>query len=152
LSRDQQASDNHLYGQIHERSHNTFETRSSSETGDAREVPVRLVSCIDWPDDDDVGLQGYPLPDEPSPFRDFMKEMNDTGYIIFWVGLVKFLAGSLLFVRRTTPLALLIALPYTVNILLYCVFIANQYLLLGIPDLLCNAFLIYAWFLVQRLL
>lgn len=92
------------------------------------------------------GVQGYPLPDELSPFRDFMKAMDDTGYIIFWVGLIKFIAGSLLFVRRTTPLALLIALPYTVNILLYCIFIANQYLLLGIPDFLCNAFLIYAWF------
>lgn len=92
------------------------------------------------------GVQGYPLPDEPSAFRDFMKAMDDTGYIIFWVGLVKFIAGSLLFARRTTPLALLIALPYTVNILLYCIFIANQYLLLGIPDFLCNAFLIYAWF------
>ena len=76
------------------------------------------------------GVQGYPLTEDPSPFRDFMKAMADTGYIIFWVGLVKFIAGSLLFVRRTTPLALLIALPYTVNILLYCIFIANQYLLL----------------------
>ncbi|QDT89955.1 hypothetical protein [Gimesia algae] len=92
------------------------------------------------------GVQGYPLPDDPSPFSDFMKALDDTGYIIFWVGLVKFIAGSLLFARRTTPLALLIALPYTVNILLYCIFIANQYLLLGIPDFLCNAFLIYAWF------
>ena len=92
------------------------------------------------------GIQGYPLPDEPSHFRDFMKAMQDTGYIIFWVGLVKFIAGSLMFFRRTTPLALLIALPYTVNIMLYCIFIANQYLLLAIPDLACNAFLIYAWF------
>tara|TARA_R110002095_G_scaffold85589_1_gene74491 strand:+ start:1089 stop:1508 length:420 start_codon:yes stop_codon:yes gene_type:complete len=93
-----------------------------------------------------LGFRGYPLPDEPSAFHDFMKALDDTGYIIFWVGLVKFIAGSLLFVRRTTPLALLIALPYTVNILLYCIFIANQYLLLGVPDFLCNAFLIYAWF------
>lgn len=92
------------------------------------------------------GLQGYPLPEEQSPFSDFMKAMDDTGYIIFWVGLVKLIAGSLMFFRRTTPLALLIALPYTVNILLYCIFVANQYLLLGIPDFLCNAFLIYAWF------
>ncbi len=92
------------------------------------------------------GLQGYPLPDEPSRFRDFMKAMEETGYIIFWVGLVKFTAGNLLFIRRTTPLALLIALPYTINILLYCMFIANQYLLIGVPDFICNAFLIYAWF------
>lgn len=92
------------------------------------------------------GIQGYPLPDVASPFRDFMQALENTGYIIFWVGLVKFIAGSLLFVRRTTPLALLIALPYTVNILLYCIFVANQYLLIGIPDFLCNAFLIYAWF------
>lgn len=92
------------------------------------------------------GLQGYPLPDEPSPFREFMKAMDETGYIIFWVGLVKLVAGSLLFFPRTTPLGLLVALPYTVNILLYCIFIANQYLLLGIPDFLCNVFLIYTWF------
>lgn len=92
------------------------------------------------------GLRGYPLPDEPSRFRDFMQAMEDTGYIIFWVGLVKLIAGSLLLFRRTTPLGLLIALPYTVNILLYCIFIANQYLLLAIPDFLCNALLIYAWF------
>lgn len=92
------------------------------------------------------GIQGYPLPDAPSPFRDFMEAMTDTGYIIFWVGLVKFFAGSLLFFHRTTPLGLLVALPYTGNILLYCIFIANQYLFLGIPDFLCNVFLIYAWF------
>lgn len=92
------------------------------------------------------GVQGYPLRDEPSPFSDFMQAMDDTGYIIFWVGLIKLIAGSLLFFRRTTPLGLLIALPYTANILLYCIFIANQYLLLGIPDFLCNVFLVYAWF------
>ena len=92
------------------------------------------------------GVNGYPLPKEPSPFRDFMEAMVKTGYIIFWVGLVKSVAGGLMFFRRTTPLALLIALPYTVNIVLYCIFIARQYLLLGIPDFLCNAFLIYAWF------
>lgn len=92
------------------------------------------------------GVMGYPLPEEPSAFRDFMKAMADTGYIIFWVGFVKLIAGTLIFVRRTTPLGLLVALPYTVNIVLYCIFIANQYLLLGIPDFLCNALLIYAWF------
>ncbi|MEM6776866.1 MAG: hypothetical protein AAF670_04360 [Planctomycetota bacterium] len=92
------------------------------------------------------GVNGYPLPDEPSPFRDFMQAIENTGYLIFWVGFVKLTAGGLLFARRTAPLALLIALPYTVNILLYCIFIANQYLLLGIPDFLCNVFLIFAWF------
>lgn len=92
------------------------------------------------------GIQGYPLPEEPSAFRSFMKAMEDTGYIIFWVGLVKLAAGSLLLFRKTTPLALLIALPYTVNIVLYCLFVAQQYLALAIPDFLCNAFLIYAWF------
>ncbi|MFK8115677.1 MAG: hypothetical protein AB8B91_26010 [Rubripirellula sp.] len=60
--------------------------------------------------------------------------------------MVKFFAGCLLLARRTTPLALLIALPYTANIVLYCIFIAIQYLLIAIPDFLCNAFLIYAWF------
>lgn len=92
------------------------------------------------------GVRSYPLPDEPSRFRDFMQAIDDTGYIVFWVGLVEFIAGSLLFVRRTTPLALLIALPNTVNILLYCIFIANRYLLIGVPDFLCNVFLTYAWF------
>lgn len=92
------------------------------------------------------GIQGYPIPDQPVRFAEFMRAMEQTGYIIFWVGLIKFIAGSLLLIRRTTPLGLLIALPYTANILLYCIFIAPQYLMLGIPDFLCNVFLIVAWF------
>ena len=56
------------------------------------------------------GIQGYPLPEAPSPFRDFMEALENTGYIIFWagyiifwVGLVKFVAGSLLWSAETTP-------------------------------------------------
>lgn len=90
------------------------------------------------------GGNGYPLADESSPFRDVMKAVDDTRDTILPVGLVKLVPSCLSLVPDTAPLALLIALPCTVNTLLHCIFFANEYVLLGIPDFLCPAFPIYA--------
>ena len=92
------------------------------------------------------GFRGYPIGDPPRPVDHLMQALQETGYLIFWVGLFKFVTGTLMFAKRTTPLVIVMALPYTVNIILYCFFVAPQYLPIGVPDLLLNVFLIYAYF------
>lgn len=90
--------------------------------------------------------RGYPVSDAPDEVGQFMMALENTGYLIFWVGLFKTLAGGLMFFPRTAPLAVLMSLPYAFNILLYVTFFAHQYLVIGLPDFAACAFLLYCYF------
>ena len=92
------------------------------------------------------GVNGYPVGEPPSELEQFMLAVEKTGYLIFWVGLLKAVAGGLMFIPRATPLAILMAFPYAFNILLYVVFFAHQYLVVGLPDFAACAVLIYCYF------
>ncbi len=92
------------------------------------------------------GVNGYPVGDPPGELDQFMLALEKTGYLIFWVGFLKTVAGGLMFFPRTTPLAILMALPYAFNILLYVIFFAHQYLVVGLPDFAACALLIYCYF------
>ena len=92
------------------------------------------------------GVNGYPVGDPPTELDQFMLAVEKTGYLIFWVGFLKTVAGGLMFFPRTAPLAILMALPYAFNILLYVIFFAHQYLVVGLPDFAACAFLIYSYF------
>lgn len=92
------------------------------------------------------GLNGYPVDQTPDEVGQFMIALQATGYLIFWVGLFKTIAGGLMFVPRTAPLAILMSLPYAFNILLYVIFFAHQYLVVGLPDFGACAFLLYCYF------
>lgn len=91
-------------------------------------------------------VNGYPVGTSPDDVGQFMLALQRTGYLIFWVGLFKTVAGGLMFFPRTAPLAVLMSLPYTFNILLYVTFFAHQYLPIGLPDFAACALLIYCYF------
>ena len=90
--------------------------------------------------------RGYPVGDSPDDVGQFMLALQETGYLIFWVGFFKTVAGGLMFFPRTAPLAVLMSLPYAFNILLYVTFFAHQYLVIGLPDFAACALLIYCYF------
>ena len=91
-------------------------------------------------------INGYPISDSPDDVGQFMLALQKTGYLIFWVGLFKTVAGGLMFFPRTAPLAVLMSLPYAFNILLYVTFFAHKYLVIGLPDFAACAFLLYCYF------
>ena len=91
-------------------------------------------------------MRGYPVSDSPDEVGQFMIALENTGYLIFWVGFFKTVAGGLMFFPRTAPLAVLMSLPYAFNILLYVTFFAHQYLVIGLPDFAACAFLFYCYF------
>ena len=90
--------------------------------------------------------RGYPVGDAPDEVGQFMIAIEKTGYLIFWVGFFKTVAGGLMFFPRTAPLAVLMSLPYAFNILMYVTFFAHQYLVIGLPDFAASAFLLYCYF------
>jgi len=91
-------------------------------------------------------VNGYPAGDAPDDVGRFMMALERTGYLIFWVGFFKTFTGGSMFFRRTAPLAILMSLPYTFNILLYVSFFAHQYLVIGLLDFGACTFLIYCHF------
>lgn len=91
-------------------------------------------------------LNGYPVGETPDDVDRFMMALEQTGYLIFWVGFFKTVAGGLMFFPRTAPLAVLMSLPYAFNILLYVTFFAHKFLVVGIPDFAACALLIYCYF------
>ncbi|QDT30832.1 hypothetical protein [Thalassoglobus polymorphus] len=93
-----------------------------------------------------LATRGYPVGDSPDDVGRFMLALQETGYLIFWVGLFKTVAGGLMFFPRTAPLAVLMSLPYAFNILLYVTFFAHKYLVIGLPDFAACAFLLYCYF------
>lgn len=93
-----------------------------------------------------LAMRGYPVDETPDDVGRFMMAIEATGYLIFWVGLFKAVAGGLMFFPRTAPLAVLMSLPYTFNILLYVTLFAHKYLAIGLPDFAACAFLLYCYF------
>ncbi|TWU46773.1 hypothetical protein Poly59_57460 [Rubripirellula reticaptiva] len=51
-----------------------------------------------------------------------------------------------MFFPRTAPLVILMTLPYAFNILLYVIFFAHRYLVIGLLDFAACALLIYCYF------
>ncbi|TWT57391.1 hypothetical protein KOR42_07510 [Thalassoglobus neptunius] len=92
-----------------------------------------------------LGINGMPANDSPDAIGRFMAALQETGYLIFWVGLFKAVTGGLMFFPRTAPIAVLMSLPYTVNILLYVTLFAQKFLVVGIPDFAVSALLIYCY-------
>lgn len=93
-----------------------------------------------------LAMRGFPTDKTPDEVGRFMIALEQTGYLIFWVGFFKTVTGTLMFVPRTAPLAVLMSLPYAFNILLYVTFFAHQFLVVGIPDFAACALLIYCYF------
>ncbi len=93
-------------------------------------------------------LRGLQLPGEgpQPPAYVFLQAVIQTGYLFHWVGIFKIIVGVLLLIPRTAPLGIIMTCGYSVNILLWVVFVAQMWLPLGVADFLASMFLVYAYF------
>ncbi len=93
-----------------------------------------------------IGFHFNPPAWPQSPAGEFLTAAGKTGYLVGWVGLFKTATGILMLIPRTEKLAYLMALPYTVNILLWVTCVAHEWLHIGIPNFLASVILIAANF------
>jgi hypothetical protein len=98
---------------------------------------MNLIMVFKSPDFLVNGLEGELLA--------FMSAIVATGYLMQWISIFKIITGTLLFIPKTAPLAVLMALPFFVNILLYTIFLAPSFFVIGLAVLLINACLVYAY-------
>ena len=70
-----------------------------------------------------------PPPELPDEATDFMSSLVDTGYVLYFLGLLEIFIGLLLLLKKWVPFALLVLVPISVNILMFHIF-------LDLPDIL----------------
>ena len=91
-------------------------------------------------------IHGIPIGDGvPSPAMVFLRAALDTGYLWHWVGIFKIIVGIFLLIPKSAPMGVIMTCGYSVNILLWVVLVANEWLLLGMMDFLANAYLVYSY-------
>jgi hypothetical protein len=76
----------------------------------------------------------------------FISAMVQTGYLWIFFGLYKLLTGILMLVPRTGPLAVIMAVPYSANILPWVIFVEKGFIGLGVLVFAVNCYLIYAYY------
>ena len=95
-------------------------------------------------------LHFFEVPAPANPLAtEFMKAMVDTGVIFTAVKLVEVVSGAALLLNRFVPLALLVALPVSVNVFFVDVFLIGTWFggyVLGGGTLLLNLLLLLAYF------
>jgi uncharacterized membrane protein YphA (DoxX/SURF4 family) len=64
-----------------------------------------------------------PQPELSAEASDFMNSLLDTGYVLYFLGILEILIGLLLLLKRWVPFALLVLVPISVNILLFHIFL-----------------------------
>lgn len=80
-----------------------------------------------------------------TPLGDFVIALANTGYVFVWIGLFKIVAGIMLAIPKTRRLATLMLFGYTINILLYTIFVGTQFIPMAIAITLINCYLAYAY-------
>lgn len=75
----------------------------------------------------------------------FMRAMKNSTYIPQWIAIFKIITALLLVIPNTAKIAILATLGYSINILLYCSFVANHYLGFAVIIFVSNIYLIYAY-------
>ncbi len=76
-------------------------------------------------------LHFFPIPEPSQAEADFMRALENTGYVLPFVYAVQIVAGLMLLARRLVPLALLLLAPIVANILLYDIFMNPSGLVIG---------------------
>lgn len=69
--------------------------------------------------------------------------LDRAGFIIPFVGIIEIIAGSLLIRKNTTPLGLIILLPFSVSVMLFHLFLAPSQILPALIVFVLNSVLIY---------
>ncbi len=76
-------------------------------------------------------LHFFPIPEPSQEGADFMRALENTGYVLPLVYGAQIVAGLLLLVRRFVPLALLVLAPIVANILPYDLLLNPSGLVIG---------------------
>ena len=74
-----------------------------------------------------------------------MDTFRDTGYLLYFIQGTELIVGILLLTGYYTPLALIILMPISINILLFHLFLSPPVLGPGLFIFLMNAFLLWAY-------
>ncbi len=74
-----------------------------------------------------------------------MDTFRDTGYLLYFIQWTELVIGILLLTGYFTPLALIILMPISINILLFHIFLSPPILGPGLFIFLMNTFLIWAY-------
>ena len=86
-----------------------------------------------------------PNPEMVGPPANFFGALSATGYMLYFIGATEATAGALLLANRFTPLALVLAAPVTLNILLFHIFLDSSNLVMGIVVFALNLYLLFAY-------
>lgn len=84
-------------------------------------------------------------PKMPKKAQMVMNAFNETGYLLRFIQGTELIIGIALLLGYFTPLALMILLPISINILLFHVFLAPPVVGPGLFIFLMNVFLVYAY-------
>lgn len=84
-------------------------------------------------------------PKMPEKAQMVMNAFNETGYLLTFIQGTELIIGIVLLSGYFTPLALMILLPISINILLFHVFLAPPVVGPGLFIFLMNVFLVYAY-------
>jgi hypothetical protein len=81
----------------------------------------------------------------PGEAGQFMTALQNTGYILFIVGILKLLVGLSLLINRFVPLALILFMPITINMILFHAFLAVSTIIPALIIGFLNVFLLYSY-------
>ena len=84
-------------------------------------------------------------PKMPEKAQHIMQSFQETGYLLTFVQVTELIVGILLLSGYLTPLAVLILLPISINILLFHLFVAPPVVGPGLFIFLMNVFLLYSY-------
>lgn len=76
----------------------------------------------------------------------FISAIIQTGYLWVFFGLYKLVTGTLMLIPKTGALAVIMAVPYSANILPWVIFVERGFIGLGILVFVVNCYLIYAYY------
>ena len=76
--------------------------------------------------------------------REFFEALYNAKYIFVWIGVFKFITGILLLIPKTNKLAPIMLIAYSINILLFTLFVGTRFIPMAVMLLLLNLFLIYS--------
>jgi hypothetical protein len=76
----------------------------------------------------------------------FISAMIQTGYLWVFFGLYKLVTGILMLIPKTGPLAVVMAVPYSINILPGVIFVERGFIGLVLLVFVINCYLVYAYY------
>jgi len=76
----------------------------------------------------------------------FISAIIQTGYLWVFFGLYKLVTGILMLIPKTGPLAVVMAVPYSANILPWVIFVERAFIGLGLLVFALNCYLVYAYY------